>query len=295
MRLRHIEVFHAVYTTGSITSAARLLYVSQPSISKVLAHAELQLGFALFQRNRGKLIATPEAHMLFGEVDKIYRQLHAIRNMSDNIQRSEQGLVNMAISPALGFDLIPRAIAEFRRSHPKVHFNLQILHNEEAQQALLEHKCDLALLYASPSMPEVAEEVIGNSEMVLVYPKSQFNQPPEYMPVEQLSELELIDISQSGPLGRLLEQALQQAKVAVNTSIQVDTYYVAASLVAHGQGNCVIDKLSALGNANDALGMAPLHPPIAIPLKALYLEGQPLAKINADFCALLRGMMAQLH
>lgn len=47
MRLRHIEIFHAIYTTGSITNAAKLLYVSQPSVSKVLAHAELQLGFQL--------------------------------------------------------------------------------------------------------------------------------------------------------------------------------------------------------------------------------------------------------
>ena len=45
MRLRHIEVFHAVYNCGSITGAAKLLNVSQPSISKVLAHAEQQLGF----------------------------------------------------------------------------------------------------------------------------------------------------------------------------------------------------------------------------------------------------------
>ena len=41
MRLRHIEVFHAVYISGSITGAAKLLNVSQPSVSKVLSHAEV--------------------------------------------------------------------------------------------------------------------------------------------------------------------------------------------------------------------------------------------------------------
>ena len=47
MRLRHIEVFHAVYSSGSVTAAARMLNVSQPSVSKVLAHAEQQLGYPL--------------------------------------------------------------------------------------------------------------------------------------------------------------------------------------------------------------------------------------------------------
>ena len=53
MRLRHIEIFHAIYTTGSITNAAKLLHVSQPSVSKVLSHAEYQLGFKLFERIKG--------------------------------------------------------------------------------------------------------------------------------------------------------------------------------------------------------------------------------------------------
>ena len=41
--LRHIEVFHAVYQTGSLSGAARLLGVSQPSVGKVLRHAIVQV------------------------------------------------------------------------------------------------------------------------------------------------------------------------------------------------------------------------------------------------------------
>ena len=48
MNLRHIEVFHAVYVNGSVSGAARALNVSQPSVSKMLRHAESLLGFQLF-------------------------------------------------------------------------------------------------------------------------------------------------------------------------------------------------------------------------------------------------------
>ena len=68
MRLQHIEIFHAVYTCGSITAAAKMLNVSQPSVSKVLAHAEQQLGFALFDRLKGKLIPTQETERLITHV-----------------------------------------------------------------------------------------------------------------------------------------------------------------------------------------------------------------------------------
>ncbi|WP_300535865.1 LysR family transcriptional regulator, partial [Sphingosinicella sp.] len=36
MNLRHIEIFHAVYSNGSVSAAARALNVSQPSVTKVL-------------------------------------------------------------------------------------------------------------------------------------------------------------------------------------------------------------------------------------------------------------------
>ena len=55
MRLRHIEVFHAVMQAGTISGAAQLLHISQPAVTKVLQHCELQLGMALFDRVRGKL------------------------------------------------------------------------------------------------------------------------------------------------------------------------------------------------------------------------------------------------
>jgi len=86
MRLRHIEVFHAIYVTGSITNAANFLHVSQPSVSKVLAHAEMQLGYALFDRIKGRLIPTQEAQMLFSEVDKVYKQIRSVRSAALNLK-----------------------------------------------------------------------------------------------------------------------------------------------------------------------------------------------------------------
>jgi hypothetical protein len=62
MNLRHIEIFHAVYVNGSVSAAARALNASQPSVSKMLRHAETLLGFQLFQRTSGGLVPTEDAH-----------------------------------------------------------------------------------------------------------------------------------------------------------------------------------------------------------------------------------------
>ncbi|WP_299074040.1 LysR family transcriptional regulator [uncultured Paraglaciecola sp.] len=295
MRLRHIEIFHAIYTTGSITNAAKLLYVSQPSVSKVLAHAEQQLGFQLFKRAKGKLIPTAEANMLFSDVDKIYKQIHSIRKMSENIQHSADGLVNIALSPALGFDLLPKAIAKFRQRHPKVRFKLQTLHNEEALQALIEHKCDLALLYSSPSMPGVKELDLGESEMVVLYPDEVFPHKPEKLAIEDLADTELIGIWGSGPLGDLVWNHLARSNIQIKSSLQVDTYFIAAKLVSQGLGCCTIDKYTALGNLSDNTSMASFEPSLPIQLKGLYLDSQPLPRVCEEFTEFVKTEVQQVQ
>ena len=69
MNLRQIEVFRAVMLAGSVNGAAQLLHVSQPAVSRLIAYTEQRLGFALFQRVRGRLHPTLEAQTLFHEVE----------------------------------------------------------------------------------------------------------------------------------------------------------------------------------------------------------------------------------
>ena len=121
MRLRHIEVFHAVYNCGSITGAAKLLNVSQPSVSKVLAHAEQQLGFPLFNRHKGKIVPTREAERLINHVNHAYRNINELRRVSKNLGSAESGVIRIAVTPALGIDIVPAAVASYLEQHPGHH------------------------------------------------------------------------------------------------------------------------------------------------------------------------------
>ena len=78
MQLRHIEACHAVLQTGAIARAARVLGVSQPAVSKLIKHAEQQLGFRLFERLKGRLVPTREATLLSPEIEKLFHQLDQV-------------------------------------------------------------------------------------------------------------------------------------------------------------------------------------------------------------------------
>jgi len=110
MRLRHIEVFNAVMQTGSVSAAARLINVTQPAVSRTLQHAELQMGFALFQRARGRLTPTNEALALFPHIEKLFEQL-------DEVQRTlRAGKDAVAAFRGLAEQSLEQARASFARS-----------------------------------------------------------------------------------------------------------------------------------------------------------------------------------
>ena len=61
MRLRYIEIFHAVMQAGSVKGAADILHITQPAASRLLQQAEQRVGVMLFERVRGRLVPTREA------------------------------------------------------------------------------------------------------------------------------------------------------------------------------------------------------------------------------------------
>jgi len=294
MRLRHIEIFHAIYTTGSITNAAKILHVSQPSVSKVLAHAEMQLGFDLFKRIKGRLIPTDEAEMLFDEVDRIYQQMRSIKNTAENIKNTEYGNISIGVTPALGFTALPSAIAEFHEQHPNVNINVQTVHNDNVMQALLEHKCDLALLYSPSKMAGVKSKQLAESELVIIYPKDKFPQLPEKLSLADISEHEFIDIKDSGPLGDIFWTRQLEENIDLHASIKVQTYFIAARLVGLGCGLCVVDKSTALGNLNDDVAMASFDPPLTFTVNMLSLENRGLPKVAEALIPLLEEEIREL-
>ncbi|MBQ4846026.1 LysR family transcriptional regulator [Pseudoalteromonas sp. MMG005] len=293
MRLRHIEVFYAVYTTGSITNAAKILHVSQPSVSKVLGHAEMQLGFQLFKRLKGRLLPTKEADMLFSEVDKIYHQLRSVKNTSENIKKHEYGNINLGITPALGFQYVPKAVAAFQIESPHVNFQLQTVHNEAILQTLLERKCDVACLFSPNIRPGLSSITLAKSELVIVYPKSMFAGEPTQLSLDQLRDKPFIDIGDSGPLGDLLWARLMEENVSLTSTIRVQTYFFAVRLVAQGVGLCVVDKFTALGNMDETMGMASFDRSLSFDVEAVYLENHALSNVARQFIDLLSETLSE--
>src|SRR6185437_12411728 len=148
MNLRQIEVFRAIMLCRSITDAARMLGASQPTLTKVLRHAEDQLGFKLFRRERGRLQPTEEAQLLFADADRIFRELQSLQRLSTDLRDGTGGLLRIGATASLAQSVVPDAVALYRRKYPDVRVMSYLLAGNEMTEMVMAHQLDVGVSIA---------------------------------------------------------------------------------------------------------------------------------------------------
>lgn len=283
MRLRHIEVFHAVYSSGSVTRAAEILSVSQPSVSKVLAHAEQQLGYALFDRVRGRLLPTPEADQLYAHVIDVNESVDRLRHVAENLRAAEEGRVRIGATPAFGIDLLPKAIASYHEIHSDTTFAVETLHHDELAEALLESRLDVALAFEPERISGIESELLGYGRFVALAPPSMDFSGGNTVMLDQLHGCDFISLARRGPLGRLLFAHIETSRVEFNEVAHAETYQVAKALVAYGVGVTIIDEVTARSSGHDSVRSWELKPGLRFRIAAMRLDSAPMSMVCRRF------------
>ncbi|WP_299194255.1 LysR family transcriptional regulator [uncultured Erythrobacter sp.] len=275
MRLRHIEVFYHVYREGSISAAARNLHVSQPSVSKVLRHAEDQLGFALFDRRKGRLHPTDAASELFREVSDIYDRVSALDRTTKNIRNRKGGHVRIGVLPSLGFAIVPPLVAALRAANPDLSFDLATLHSDQVTAALLEKQFDLCIGFDDEFDSRIRCRAVNSINLALVAQKGVFPEGQSHVSAQELDGIEMIGLRASGPVAERIDAFLASAEVEPRIAISAQTYYVAAELVKLGAGVAIVDGFTARRFADDEVQAFELVGAPTLPFVAMTLAEEP--------------------
>jgi DNA-binding transcriptional LysR family regulator len=278
MRLRHIEVFHAIMQVGTISGAAQVLHISQPAVTKVLQHAELQLGMPLFERVRGKLYPTPEAHRLFIETEKLHRDLHAIRRLAASLKGRAVETVRLVSTPTIAISVLPAAMTLWRRDFPNTRCELATHHTSEIVNTLRLGEADLALSLQDPRHPGIVAEPIAEGVMTVLAPRGSWSEAENGRPVSAAGlSGELIGHADNDPLGELVVAACEAQGLHPVFRTVVQTYQIARSMVAAGAGMAVVDPFTASAALDDKVQRRPWAPAIPVQLFLLTASHAPLS------------------
>lgn len=298
MRLRHIEVLNAVMVTGSVSGAARLINVTQPAVSRTLKHAELQLGFPLFERAGGRLVATAEARSLFPLVDKLFSDLDEVRRMAQGL-RAAEGHAELRVLTvlAMSYEVFPAAVERFRAKHPSVVIHHAALHSREIADALALQEADLGFVFAAPSHPALSEECLASQRLVCIVPKGLLPRQrlaPHALDVTELACLPVIGLDQRDPIGRVLANVLGDALPQLQPVIVVQTYHVALALAHRGVGVAIVEACTAQSADLGKVDVLAFEPAVQTHVYALRPLARPHSQLARAFTDCMREALAHM-
>lgn len=245
MNLRQIEVFRAMMLAGSVTDAARLLHVSQPGVSRMLAHIELQLGLRLFVRSRGKLRPTPEAQALFSEVEQVYRGVQRIDDRARALKEGGGLTLRVLASPSTALQVVPRAVAALAAQFPGARIYMETQLVREMVGQLARGEADIAISTLPIAHALLASDVVGSWSMACVFATGHAFGQRRRIPWRDVLAEPLVAFSPDTPQGQLISQECAGTGMAPRTQIEVRAGQTACALVAAGAGVSVVDDLTA--------------------------------------------------
>ena len=296
MHLRYIELFHAVLTTGSITGAAKLLNISQPAASKALQHAEDRLAFALFSRVRGRLQPTPQALLMRDRIEKIIQDVHDLERLTKNMGQPGNCPLRVTCTPTLALTLLADATTLLRKTVPDVVAELSTQHSLAMCESLTLRDTDIGLTLQDTGHQNLRQRVLCRGQVMVIappgwWPKEELSQP---LPIEALADQPMIGINVRDALGRALQIHLAQLDPAPRIAVSVQTYQLAHSLVAKGEGLALVDPFTARCGGLNSVQMRPLKPHLEVVLYAMHRPDNPLDPVQKRFLDLVRQLAQRM-
>lgn len=291
MRLRHIEVVNAIRVTGTTSAAAELLNLTQPGVSQILQSAELQLGYALFTRSKGRLIPTREAVALFPEIERLEQQLDAVRQLANNLKKPRDDTLHILAAPALALTIVPSAVLAFNKKFPGVRIAVRSDYSAAATTSLALQEADVGILYHSLSHPAIEEQMIGMSELVLIGQPTRLPQQPT-IGLDELGDFSLIGPDAADPIGKLLTQALTSQNIELDLRITAQSYHSVVALVERLDRVGIVDAATAIAARERGLRVIEIRPSIKIPIVASTASGGEESVISRYFISACRAVIS---
>lgn len=291
LTLRQIEVIRAIMVTGTVGGAARLLNVSSPGISRVMKHAETSVGIKLFSRRGGRYSPTPEANAIFSQINGVYGKVEDLQFVISRIKRGSATELKIGSVPSIGQVMVPRAIADLRKSFPNLIIEVDILKIEEAADYLLLGKGELVTVSDELDHPMLTTVPLARGRLKCIVPEKHSLARRTSVTAEEIAKYPLIGVDPNDPYGRIMAGVFAGHALPYEVSIRARFGSTVCALVSHGLGIAIVDEFTLAADQWPKLRVLDIVEPTAFQTYAAHRKDAALSSYGALFIAALHRHM----
>ena len=262
MKLSHLHHFQAVCQYHSVTKAAEMLHISQPSVSNSIRELEEEFGVSLFRREKNRLFLTEEGVLFLGYVNEMLDREREILAFMTHLA-GQQNKVVVGDVGGLGNFLFPDLIHKFKSLHPEI--SVQIIESGGAKmkEMLEEDKVDLCALVLEKQEWDSFEQLeVVESRYVLVVSATHPLSGRDRVPFSILEALPMAVLEESYCGGSLFTRILREEGVNVTPAASCRQISTLKSIVRSSDYATVLVEENVRGSAG--LALIPFEKPVPV-------------------------------
>ena len=227
--------FLAVVREGSLSAAARLLGMTQPSLGRHIRELEAELGVALFTRSPQGLIPTDLGDELAAHAQAMSSASAALRRAATGSNHDVRGVVRITCSEIIGAEVLPSILTEFRQQHPGIVIELSLSNQNED---LLRKDADIAVRMLRPVQGALVARHVGAIPLGLYAHRRYLKAYGRPLELTDLQQHALIGFDRETPALRAIRSKLPFGREDFSLRTDSDLAHLAAIRAGFGIGVC---------------------------------------------------------
>ena len=160
MNLKQAHYFKTIAECGSITAAAKHLFVSQPSLSQMLRQIEDEIGLSLFDRSVSPMRLTFAGEKYLRAAERMLAANAELEAQLREIRQENTGRLRLGISVTRAMQVMPLVLPVFTAQYPNVTLELTEAGSARQEELLRSGAIDLALAALESTGSNLAYELI---------------------------------------------------------------------------------------------------------------------------------------
>ncbi len=193
MEIRVLRYFLTAAREQSITKAADVLHITQPTLSRQLAQMEDEIGVKLFDRGTRKITLTNEGILLRRRAEEILQLVDKTEKELTEQDEQVEGKITIGCGEIASVQLLPELFESFHKKYPLVTFDIYTATADNVTEQMDRGLVDVGLLLEPIDIEKYDFIRLDIKErwVVVMRPDSPLAEK-EFITAKDLSELPLI-------------------------------------------------------------------------------------------------------
>lgn len=254
MNLKEIRYITTICETENLSKAAKILYVSQPALSKFIRCLEMDIGTNLFERVGNRLLITDAGKIYLEAAKVIIDTYDTMKNKMIDVENGIGGHLRLGVTTFRGSYILPTLLSEYCNIYPQIEISLFEESAPVLEKLLLDGVIDIAFVKKPFSLQNFAYVLLYTEELLLSvpqdHPKIQFAVSRDdckfpWIDTRKMNGETFILLKHGHRTRVIAEDIIKSANIMPKKIIQTDNIETAVGLSAAGLGISFIPELYA--------------------------------------------------